>query len=111
MRQISLQALRVVAAAMYVATISWTPIAHAQTEVYSANPAVEAGHSGDCSVLHVESACALTGAIEGPKNLATELLALSPIVKPIQSPTAMPILRNAVLLGSISERGPPALLV
>jgi len=93
---------------MYVAAIIWAPIAHAQTEVYSANPAVEAGHSGRCSVLHVESACTITGVIEGPKNLATDLFALSPTSTHRQLPAAAPILRTAALLGSISERGPPA---
>ncbi len=49
------------ASVVYVATVTWAPIAHGQTETLQSAQTVESGHSDQCAVIHVEAACVLSG--------------------------------------------------
>ncbi len=100
---------RLLAAAFYVTILMWTPVAHARTEVVAADPVIEAGHSGACSVLHVATVCTTGGAVETPTETpSSDLPSL---------PTSHDRGGDALLL-SLTERfgpnrdtGPPAPLV
>ncbi len=110
MLRIFVRALRLPAAAVYLAAVLWSPIAHAQTEAVASDPVIEAGHSGACSVLHVESACTIASAIEGPSGLTTATYAAPPTTAAIQATSSASPAGNTSLANPKSERGPPALL-
>jgi hypothetical protein len=101
-------ALRLPAAAVYLAAILWSPVTHAQAERVSSEPVIEAGHSGACAVLHVESVCTITSAVKGPNGLSTTSYATPPTTTPIQATDLVPPTGNIFLPNPKSERGPPA---
>lgn len=107
MWRILLRALRLPAALLYGAAALGFPVAHAQAEEISADPAIEAGHSGECPVLHVEVACTVAGAAEIPNGLSGTAYAAPPIayrLRPDPSSSSIPSISR---VGPKSERGPP----
>lgn len=107
MKRIFVRALRVPAAGLYLAAVLWAPITHAQTETVSSDPVIETGHSGVCSVLHVESACTIATAVEGPNGLSTARYAAPPTTTPIHATSLVPPTGMTSLPNPKSERGPP----
>lgn len=108
MKRIFVRALRLPAAALYLAAVLWSPIAHAQTEAVSSDPVIEAGHSGECSVLHVESACTIASAFEAPNGLSTTRYFAPQTATPIHATSSVPPTGDTSLPNPKSERGPPA---
>jgi hypothetical protein len=108
MLRIFVRALRLPAAAVYLAAILWSPIAHAQTEAVASDPVIEAGHSPECSVLHVKSACTITSAIEGPGGLSATTCSAPPTKASIQATSSVSPVGKTSLPNPKSERGPPA---
>lgn len=108
MLRIFVRALRLPAAAIYLAVVLWSPIAHAQTEAVASDAVIEAGHSPECSILHVENACTITTAIEGPCGLSTATYCAPPATAPIQATSSAPPASRTSLPNPKSERGPPA---
>jgi hypothetical protein len=58
---------RTTALAFYL-LVSWVlaPAVHAQLEVTSAEPAVEQGHTEDCTKIHAETLCLACGCVQFP---------------------------------------------
>ncbi len=106
MYRIFWRALRLPAAALYLAAVSWTPVAHAQTEVVSSDPAVEAGHSGECEVLHIDGACVVTG-VAKMRAPASEAQAPIGDALRLRFVQVQGIHVSASELSPVSERGPP----
>ena len=104
---IFVRALKLTTALLYGTVVLWSPIAHAQREAISSDPVIEAGHSGDCSVLHVEIACTIGGAVEGPRGLSAAYAPPQIVyrLRPASSSSSIP---SSTLLSPKSERGPPA---
>ena len=107
MNGIFLRALRLPAAVLYLTALSWIPIAHAQMEVVSSDPAVEAGHSGDCQRLHGDSVCAVKSAA---KMQAGPASAHDPVIETVSAPRQSASITHSATsaFAPVSERGPPA---
>jgi hypothetical protein len=100
-------AWRLLAAAIYVSVALGSPIAHAHSEELSSDPVIEAGHSGTCSVLHVESACTTSSAFEDPGSRTAARYAARPAAFAPIPPASVSVTRIPFLLNTVSERGPP----